>query len=89
MILGTSAKYDLASLRKLNPDEPHLKIAPFDMYLEVGPGLDFYLPYFKFSIELKYSNGFFNLLEQDNSIYSTPIDAIKSHSFMLSFHFEG
>lgn len=88
-VLGTSAKYDLASLRKVNPDEPHLKIAPFDMYLELGPGFDFYMPYFKFSIELKYSNGFFNLNESDNSFYSKPIDALKSHSFMLSFHFEG
>ncbi len=89
VILGTSGKYDLASLRKINVDEAHLKIAPFDMYLEVGPGFDFYFPYFKFSVELKYSNGFFNLLEDDNSIYSQPIDALKSHSFMLSFHFEG
>ncbi|MBN2891080.1 MAG: PorT family protein [Bacteroidales bacterium] len=88
-ILGTAGKYDLASLRKINVDEPHLQVAPFDVYLELGPGMDFYLPYFKFSIEFKYSNGFFNLLEKDNSIYSTPLDGLKSHSFMLSFHFEG
>lgn len=88
-IVGGAAKYDLASMRKMNPDEPHLKIAPFDVYLELGPGMDFYLPYFKFSVELKYSNGFMNLLETDNSIYSQPLDALKSHSFMLSFHFEG
>jgi len=89
VIAGASAKYDLASLRKVNYNEPHLKIAPFDVYMEVGPGMDFYLPYFKFSVELKYSNGFFNLLEKENTIYSTPLDKIKSHSFMLSFHFEG
>jgi Outer membrane protein beta-barrel domain len=88
-VLGTSVKYDLASLRKVNPDEPHLNIAPFDVYLELGPGFDFYMPYFKFSIELKYSNGFFNLHEPNNSIYSAPIDALKSHAFMVSFHFEG
>jgi len=88
-ILGASGKYDLASLRKLNTDEPHLQIAPFDVYLELGPGFDFYFPYFKFSLELKYSNGFFNVLEKDNSIYSRPLDGLKSHSFMLSFHFEG
>ena len=88
-ILGTSGKYDLASLRKINPDEPHINIAPFDMYLELGPGFDFYLPYFKFSIELKYSNGFFDLIENKNTIYSKSIEELKSHSFMLSFHFEG
>lgn len=88
-VLGASTKYDLASLRKVNLDEPHLKLNPFDVYLELGPGFDFYFPYFKFSIELKYSNGFMNVLEKDNSIYSQPLDALKSHSFMLSFHFEG
>ncbi len=89
VIGGVSGKYDLASLRKVNENEPHLKIAPFDVYMELGPGFDFYFPYFKFSVELKYSNGFFNMFERDNSMYSQPIDALKSHSFMLSFHFEG
>lgn len=89
MILGASPKFDLAALRKINYDEPYLQINPVDVYLEVGPGFDFYFPYFKFSVELKYSNGFMNNLYQDHSKYSTPIDALKSHSFMLSFHFEG
>ncbi len=90
VLVGASGKYDLASLRKVNTNEPYLKLAPFDMYLEVGPGFDFYFPYFKFSIELKYSNGFFNVLERSSdNIYSQPIDALKSHTFMLSFHFEG
>lgn len=88
-VLGTSFKYDLASLRKTNPDEPHLTLVPFDTYLELGPGFTFYMPYFKLSLELKYSNGFFNVLQRDaTNIYSQPIDALKSHSFMLSFHFE-
>ena len=89
VILGASGKYDLATMRKVNTNEPYLKVAPFDMYLEVGPGFDFYFPYFKFSVELKYSNGFLNVLDKTNNIYAQPIDALKSHAFMLSFHFEG
>jgi hypothetical protein len=89
IIAGVSAKYDLGTVRKINYNEPHLKIAPFDMYLEVGPGFDFYLPYFKFSIEFKYGNGFTNLLDPENTIYSNPIDELKSNTFMVSFHFEG
>ncbi len=89
IIAGAAGKYDLASLRKIDENQANLKLAPFDFYMEIGPGFDFYFPFFKFSIELKYSNGFFNVLEPDNTIYSQPIDAFKSHSFMLSFHFEG
>ncbi len=89
VVVGSSLKYDLASLRKINKNEPNLRLKPFDAYLELGPGFDFYLPYFKFSIELKYSNGFFNVLQKENTMYSKPIDALKSHAFMLSFHFEG
>jgi len=89
VIVGISGKYDLASLRKINENEPFLQIAPYDAYFEIGPGLDFYFPYFKFSVELKYSNGFFNMIEGRQTIYSIPIDKIKSNSFMLSFHFEG
>ncbi len=89
IIFGGSAKYDLASTRKLNINEPYLKVSPFDYYLELGPGFDFYFPYFKFSIELKYSSGFSNLLEIQNNPYSVPIEALRSNAFMLSFHFEG
>lgn len=89
IIFGGSAKYDLASNRKIDINNPYLKVTPFDYYLELGPGLDFYFPYFKFSVELKYSSGFSNLLEIQNTSYSDPIESIRSSAFMLSFHFEG
>jgi hypothetical protein len=89
VIAGLSAKYDLASLRKVDNSKPYLKIAPFDGYIEVGPGFDFYFPYFKLSVELKYDAGLVNLIEIHNTLYSKPIDALRSNMFMLSFHFEG
>jgi len=89
VLLGGSAKFDLASNRKINTNTPYLKITPFDFYIELGPGFDFYFPYFKFSVELKYSGGFSNLIEIQNNPYSAPFELLRSSAFMLSFHFEG
>ncbi len=89
VIAGGSFKYDLASLRKVDTNNPYLKTNAIDYYIEFGPGFDFYFPYFKFSIELKYGAGILNNLGNQNTIYSRPIESLKSNTFMLSFHFEG
>lgn len=89
IIFGVNAKYDIATTKKIDFDQPHLKISPFDFQFELGPGLDFYLPYFKFSIELKYGNGINNILDPEQTIFASPLEAIKTNCFYLSFHFEG
>ena len=63
-----------------------------DLYYEVGAGLDFYLPYFKLSVELKMSNGMRDVLVKD-SCSGTPgicnaIEKMKSQIWVISFHFE-
>jgi len=88
LVTGAAFKYDLASMRKVDPNAPYLITNPVDFYLEIGPGFDFYLPYFKFSIELKYSGGLLNMLGPQNTIYSRSIASLKSNTFMISFHFE-
>jgi hypothetical protein len=55
----------------------------------VGGGLDFFLPYFKFGCELKLSHGIPNVLIQDNSMYSSPIDQLRTKTWLFSLTFEG
>ena len=54
--------------------------------------MDFYLTYFKLSIELKMSNGIGNVLVQDydpgHAQYYNAIEKMKSQIWVLSFHFE-
>lgn len=88
LVSGAAFKYDLASMRKVDINSPYLLTNPLDFYFEIGPGFDFYLPYFKFSIELKYSAGMSNVLGKQNTVYSRPIEALKSNMFMISLHFE-
>lgn len=89
LVGGINIKYDLATNRKINTDEPYLLISPIDIQYEIGPGLDIFLPYFKFSIEVKYGGGIINILDAQNTIHSRPIDKIFTNVVYFSLHFEG
>lgn len=60
-----------------------------DYALEFGGGLDFFLTYFKFGVELKMAVGMPNLLVPDGTQFSDPIQSLRSRTFMVSFTFEG
>ncbi|MFA5820273.1 MAG: porin family protein [Bacteroidales bacterium] len=83
---GLNYRYDLAG-GKENDD---IKLKRPDLYYELGAGLDFYLKYFKFSVELKMSKGFSNVfdIKSPPSQYSYAIKEIKSQIWILAFHFE-
>ncbi len=90
LIGGVNFRYDLA--KNFNEDdEIFLSLRPFDIYLETGFGIDFYLPYFKFSSELKFAVGFMNIIDPRESSrphYQDAIRKLQSNMFILSFHFE-
>lgn len=66
-----------------------VKLTDRDYCIEAGGGFDFFLPYFKFSIELKTAFGLKNLLIQENNVYTTPIQSLRTRAFVMSFCFEG
>lgn len=57
--------------------------------IDLGAGVDIFLPFFKFSIEGKFELGNRNILIQDDSQYSAPLQSLKTRSFILSLCFEG
>jgi hypothetical protein len=90
VIGGPNLRYNLAKTYS-EDNEVFLDFKKFDCFGEIGPGADFYMPYFKLSIELKYSYGFRNLLLRRTSnqpIYQNAIESIHSSMWLLSFHFE-
>ena len=88
LVGGVNFRYDLAK-NYSETDEIFLSLNSFDIYLETGFGIDFYLPYFRFSTELKYAKGFLNVFNpRGESIYENSIDRLKSNLLVLSFHFE-
>ena len=90
LIGGVNFRYDLA--KNFNEeDNIYLSLSPFDIYAESGFGIDFYLPYFKFSAELKYAIGVLNVLNPRQSrfmAYQDSIERLHSNMLVLSFHFE-
>ena len=86
---GVNARYDLAK-----NVQDRLVLNSFDTYLEAGAGFDFYLTYFRLSVELKASIGMLDVLnhagtgQPGEEQYTEAIDALKSRIFCLTFYFE-
>ena len=89
VVTGLKYSLDLASQRKIDDEGQEIvKIKQHDISYEIGLGLDFYLPYFKFSPELKANFGLPNLVVNDGSIYSSSLKSMKTRGFTISFTFE-
>lgn len=69
--------------------DPFIKIDRDDWQGQVGAGVDFFLPFFKFGIELKFSHSFNNVLIQDHTTLSNPINRLYNRVWWISFTFEG
>lgn len=93
IIGGINYRYDLAGKKEYDDEKPiYLRLKRSDVYYEAGAGLDFYLPYFKLSVELKMSNGLRDVIVHEpapnHAQFIDAIDKVKSQIWILSFHFE-
>ena len=92
LIGGGKFGIDMASQKDVNnalDEDVVVKLAKYDYAAEVGGGFDMFLPYFKFGIELKASFGIPNLLIDDDTRFSRPIESLRSKAWVLTFTFEG
>lgn len=90
VISGVKYAFDVASDSRSRSADQLVKIAPNDFSFEIGAGIQFFLPYFIFSPELKFSHGLNNILIFDDSLQeSTVIEKVLSRGWTLSLHFEG
>lgn len=91
-IVGGKYSIDLASNEDVDNrdiEESIIKLKRNTTSAEVGIGTDFFLPYFKFALELKMSYTLDNALIKDNTELSNPIDRMVPKMFFLSLLFEG
>ena len=93
VIAGPNYALDLASKFDVNNEviiaEQVLKVQRNNFFAEIGFGTDFFLEYFKFSVEFKYSQGLNDVFIKDDSFWAIPIQEIKPGMFTVSLHFEG
>jgi hypothetical protein len=69
--------------------DPFIKIKRNDWQGQIGAGIEFFAPYFKFGMELKYSQGFKNSFIQDFTTVANPIDRLYNRGWCFSIIFEG
>lgn len=90
VIAGVKYAFDVASDSRARNADTLVKIAPNDFAFEIGAGVQFFLPYFIFSPELKFSHGLNNILLFDEDLpESNVIEKVLSRGFTVSLHFEG
>lgn len=66
-----------------------VKLEKTDITLDAGGGFDFFLPYFKFGVEMKTCFGMKDLLIQETNQFTDPISRLRTRTFVLSLCFEG
>jgi hypothetical protein len=92
VIGGAKWSIDMASNEDVEnqaSDRVVLKMHPNDYAAQIGGGFDFFLEYFKFGIELKFSVGLRDMMIHEDTRFSRPIQGARTKKYLLSFTFEG
>ena len=89
VIFGGAFRQDISRTAK----EDLVKLKTSGFYAEVGGGWDHYFPFFRFSVEAKFSFGLNDQLGDVPSLnqrqyYAQSIKSLRSNIFTLCFHFE-
>jgi hypothetical protein len=69
--------------------DPFIKLQKKYWMAQTGVGVEFFAEYFKFGMEIKYSQGFQNVLIQDKSEVSNPIQSLRNNAWIFTITFEG
>jgi len=91
-LMGGTYGIDMQSQKDVNDavaGKIVVKLEKTDITVDAGGGVDFFLPYFKFGIEMKTCFGMKNILIQENNPFTEPISRMRTRSFVLSLTFEG
>lgn len=94
VLLGFKYSIDLASQEFVDNQiddrgEYIVKLKRTNYGIETGVGFDFFLEYFKFTPELKFTYGLNNVIVKDNTAFSDPIHDLRSRIFIIALNFEG
>jgi hypothetical protein len=90
-IAGGQYTWDMQSQKKASQNfiDPFIKLNNHDWQAQLGVGVEFYFPYFKLGMEIKYSHGLVNSLIQDDTPISEPIDRLYNRLWSFSLVVEG
>lgn len=90
VVAGLKYAYDVQAKSNTRIANSVVSISPHDFQLEVGAGMQFFMPFFIFSPEIKFSRGISNSIIFNGDLKeSRVLESINSSIFTVSFHFEG
>lgn len=72
-----------------NFTDPFIKLNRFDYSGQLGVGVEFFYPFYKLGIEVKYQHGLRNSHVKDNAIIAQPIQRLYNKVWWFSLIFEG
>jgi len=85
---GITPGFEASGTSNLEENAELLQINRFNLYAELGFGLDLYYPLFKFSPELRISKGLKNVLSSEKNDLSEGIDRLSTNVIALYLHFQ-
>ena len=90
VIGGAKLSIDLNSKEDNSEDNTNgvFKMKTITASYDLGAGIDWYLPYFKFSTELRGSFGVMNEMVEDQTIYTTSIEKLRTRAIFFVLKFE-
>lgn len=90
-LVGFQYSMDLQSQEDASQtfNDPFIKIKRNDFQGQIGGGVEFFATYFKFGMELKYSQGISDVFIQDGTTIAKPIDQLYNRVWWFSLIFEG
>ena len=91
-LVGCKFSKDMQSQENVNQqleNDDILRIDASNYSIDLGAGVDIFLPFFKFAIEIKTELGMRDVLIQDNNNFTDPIEGLKTRSYIVSLCFEG
>ncbi len=90
LVAGVKYNYDLSNKNAKFDDNVNIKLAAADFQAELGAGMQFFMPFFIFSPEIKFSQGLGNILYySDISKENTLLERILSRTITITFNIEG
>ena len=93
LVAGLEPSINLTPLSKISDSKDSKWYQEkYNIYLSAGFGVDFYLDYFKFSVEIKYTKGLRNEIDpnyhKNKTILESSLEAMKSSILWITFSFE-
>lgn len=91
ILLGGQYSVDLQSQENASQDfnDPFIKLKKHEFQAQLGIGVEFFAPFFKFGMEVKYSHGIGSSFVPENTFIAEPIDRLFNKVWWFSIIFEG